>query len=128
MRDVRHDWKTDIELRLCGAASCGVSYLAIRSLMALHLSESQMSQSALPFFLAGIGFLCASAGAAVLVLGHHIFDQVEISERWRTKPSAKPLTTQGMNPEDAKALGGSHPSRVVINQDNKRVSDFLGRA
>lgn len=81
MRGWHHDRKVDIGLRLCGVASCGLSYLAIHSLMTLRLADGQLPQGALTFFLAAFGFLCASGGAMLLSVGHHIFDQIEISKR-----------------------------------------------
>ena len=38
------------------------------------------------FATAALGFLCFSAGGALTTLGEHIFDQVEISERWARRP------------------------------------------
>ncbi len=84
MRKWHHDWKMDIALRLCGSLSCGISYLAINALLALRIANGQLPDGALPFILAAAGFLCASAGSVLLALGHHIFDEVEISPRWRT--------------------------------------------
>lgn len=84
MRNWHHDWKTDITLRLCGAVSCGISYLAIDALLASRLADGTLPDGALPFILAAAGFLCASVGSALLALGHHIFDEIQISRRWRT--------------------------------------------
>jgi len=112
MGDWHHDWKTDIGLRLCGLTSCGVSYLAICGLMALRLPDDQLPLTALPFLLAAIGFLCASAGVGLLVIGHHIFDKVEISQRWwATLP---PTTRPGIG-ADFKADDASHFSRSVTD-------------
>ncbi|NIJ64257.1 hypothetical protein FHR20_001188 [Sphingomonas leidyi] len=127
MDDWHHDWKTDIGLRLCGATSCGISYLAIHSLMALRFADGHLPQGALPFFLAAVGFLCASGGAVLLGLGHHIFDQVEISERWRTKPRAESHSAKLMGKADPKGPDDEHSSRFVINQDNTRVFDLVRR-
>lgn len=41
-----------------------------------------MEPGVLEFLLAAVGFLASSAGATMLLLGGHIFDQVRISERW----------------------------------------------
>ena len=38
------------------------------------------------FAAAALGFLCFSVGAALTAIGEHIFDQVEISERWARRP------------------------------------------
>ena len=128
MDDWHHDWKADIGLRLCGATSCGLSYLAIHSLVALRLTDGQLPHGALPFFLAAVGFLCASAGAVLLSLGHHIFDQVEISARWRTKPPAETLATKAISVAVSKGPDDGQPSRFVTNQDNTRAFDLIRRA
>lgn len=83
MRNWHHDWKTNIALRLWGAVSCGISCLAIGALIALHFANGQLPDGALSFILTAIGFLCASAGLVLLVLGYHIFDEVEISPLWQ---------------------------------------------
>jgi hypothetical protein len=75
----------DIALRLCGAALCGLSYLSTHVLVGLGLAEPGM----LAFALAGTAFLSASLGATLLALGDHIFDEVEIAERWRTRLPAE---------------------------------------
>lgn len=38
--------------------------------------------SLIEFGAAAVGFLCLSAGAILTTLGEHVFDRVEISERW----------------------------------------------
>lgn len=95
MHSWKQDWRTDIGLRLSGMGSCGVSFLMIDALMGLRLPDGQMPQDVLTFALAAAGFLCASAGTVLLSQGRHIFDEVEISQRWRltqstagNKPSA----------------------------------------
>lgn len=127
MRDWHNNWKTDIGLRLCGLTSCGVSYLAIRMLMALRLPDSQLPQTALPFLFAAIGFLCASTGAGLLFLGHHIFDQVEISQRWWiTFPPGDDIMRSDIK-ADFKADEASQSSRSVSNQDTTRAFDSIPR-
>ncbi len=34
------------------------------------------------YLLSLVAFACASAGAALLVEGHHLFDHIRVSERW----------------------------------------------
>ncbi|WP_332819680.1 hypothetical protein [Sphingopyxis sp.] len=84
MRDWYHDRRTDIGLRLGGAALCGLAWLAFRELAALHLSRIHADPGAGALLLAAAGFLCASLGAVLITQGRHIFDSVEVSERWRT--------------------------------------------
>jgi len=90
MHSWKRDWRTDLGLRLFGIASCGVSCLAINTLTRLRLPDGHIPPDILAFALAAAGFLCASAGAVLLFLGRHIFDEVEISPRWRlTQPIEK---------------------------------------
>ena len=42
-----------------------------------------MANGVLALLLAMIGFLCASAGAMLVIVGGHIHDRVAISARWR---------------------------------------------
>ena len=75
---------TDIGLRTIGILLCVVAYLAISHLIALRPPPPEQATGAESFVLAAVGFLCASVGSAVTCLGNHLFDQVEISARWRT--------------------------------------------
>lgn len=128
MRKWHHDWKTDIALRLCGALSCGISYLAINALLALRLANGQLPDGALPFILAAAGFLCASAGSALFALGHHIFDEVEISRRWRTSAIIDDDVAMADTLICVEARGDPQTHHSTINQDNTRAVDFLRRA
>lgn len=74
----------DIALRAVGVLLCVVAYLATTHLIALQAPLPDQTVGAESFVLAIIGFLCASGGSAMLCLGHHLFDQVEISARWGT--------------------------------------------
>ena len=89
MQDWHHRRSTDVGLRLGGAMLCGISWLAIRTFVHIRLATLPASPGLLAFALATLGFICASAGSALLTIGHHIFDEVEVSERWRSRPAAK---------------------------------------
>ena len=78
--DWHHSRTTDLSLRLSGAALCGLAWLAIRTLLQQRLS---LGMGPAAFALAGVGFLGASIGAMLLMIGHHIFDDVETSAQWR---------------------------------------------
>lgn len=82
------DRRTDIGLRLIGAALWGLGWLAARQLAALHLTQSHADPDMWAASLAAAAFLCASLGAVLVSQGRHIFDRVEISERWRVIPSS----------------------------------------
>ena len=86
MQGWHHRRTTDLGLRLGGVALCGVAWLAIRTLLHMRLAPWSASPGLLALGLAALGFVGASAGAALLSIGHHIFDEVVIGERWRTRP------------------------------------------
>lgn len=105
MRDWHQNWRTDIGLRLSGVALWGLSWLATRKLILL-LPEPSASPGTGAFALAAAAFLCASLGGILLTLGDHIFDRIEIDERWRALPPPdtwQPEPTRG-GTETAAAL------------------------
>lgn len=128
MQNRYHDWKTDIAVRLCGALSGGISYLAISTLMALRLADGKLPDSALPFILATAALLCASVGSMLLALGHHIFDEVEINRRWHTPPIANDDFAMADDVIRFEARGEQQTPQSTINQDNARAIDFPRRA
>ncbi len=69
---------TDLSLRASGILSLTIAATAIHTVVRLHPPTG-----ALAVLLAAIGFLCASAGAMLVVVGHHINDRVQVSARWR---------------------------------------------
>ncbi len=70
--------RTDLSLRASGLLSLAIAFTATYTLARL-----QLQTGALAFLLATIGFVCASAGAMLLVVGGHIHDPVRISARWQ---------------------------------------------
>ncbi len=70
--------RTDLSLRAGGVLSLAIAVIAIHTLARLHPQTG-----ALAFLLATIGFLCASGGAMLVIVGHHIHDGVKVSARWR---------------------------------------------
>ncbi len=119
------DWKTDIALRAGGAASCGISYLAIWALVGLRLGDGQLPDGVLPFVLAAAGFLCVSVGSALLALGHHIFDEVEISQRWQSASIVDDHAALTDTVVRFDAQGEGHVPYFKINQGNVREVDSL---
>lgn len=73
----------DAALRLSGAALCALSYITFVRLVAWGHVAAKGASLVTPLGLGTIGFLSASAGAAMLLLGRHLFDEVEVSSRWR---------------------------------------------
>lgn len=95
MRDRHHNWRTDIGLRLGGATLCGLAWFLIRTLLGLHLPQNPAALGAGALALAAGGFLCASLGLALLTLGHHLFDTIEVGERWRATPRTDERASPG---------------------------------
>lgn len=73
----------DAGLRLAGAVLCALSCTAFDRLIALTHAAAGGAGTVTTLGLGTIGFLSASAGAAMLLLGRHLFDEVEVSSRWR---------------------------------------------
>lgn len=73
--------RADIGLRALGSGLCGISGAAAQRLGALSFPPH--APSLLAIMLATLAFVCASAGGALLLCGAHLFDQVEVSARWR---------------------------------------------
>lgn len=72
----------DIGIRVLGLLLLIIAYFAISSLIALQPPVPEQTVRTASFILAAVGFLFASAGSAMTILGNHLFDQVEISARW----------------------------------------------
>ncbi|KQM47216.1 hypothetical protein ASE69_14410 [Sphingomonas sp. Leaf208] len=70
--------RTDLSLRASGVLSLAIAVIAIHTLARLHPATDPLA-----FLLAMTGFVCASAGAMLVVVGGHIYDPVRISARWR---------------------------------------------
>ena len=77
MTDARR-LRTDLSLRVSGILLLAIAVIAIQTLTRLHPATG-----ALAFLLAMIGFVCASVGAMLVVVGGHIHDPVRISARWQ---------------------------------------------
>ncbi len=70
----------------------GVALLCVAALIARHLfavADPAAKTAPLVYLLALIGMTSASAGSAMAVLGRHLFDQVELSERWTIHNAAR---------------------------------------
>jgi hypothetical protein len=56
----------------------------------------------LPFVLSVVGFLFGSIGAALVVLGHHLCDEVEIGNPSGTKPKSESCSAWGGSDQHAR--------------------------
>jgi len=98
--------RADLGLRASGLLLCGIAYTALSRLCAMPLAPDTVG--ALACALAAIGLLAASAGSAMAALGHHLFDQIALSERWqpRLQDVIRPIET-------AKAIDMTDPARLA---------------
>ena len=112
-------------LLLLGAYTAGKHLLAIG---AGHHGD----QPPLVYCLALVTFLCGSSGSALVVNGHHLFDKIEISERWRRRPPAVPEMMPVAPPDEqletadieALILGAAIPSPDTM-RERRRDSRVL---
>lgn len=80
--DRRHGRQTDIGLRGLGLIAIAIAVLAIDALVGLQAAAGRTPLDGGTYALAAIGFAGGSFGGALLVLGHHLFDEVSVSRRW----------------------------------------------
>lgn len=76
--------RADFGLRALGSGLCVTAWLAVQRLVSLHVEPQ--SAGLFAYALAFAGFICASAGSAMTILGAHLFDEVEVSARWQYRP------------------------------------------
>ena len=121
MQHWHHDRRVDIGLRAGGILLCGLSCLSVRGLIALHLPQAHDEPGVEAFAFAAAAFLCGSLGAVLLTLGRHIFDKVEISQRWATEyllPTAPPSGPEAIQHVAQPAF---YPS---FNREHQRAFSF----
>lgn len=74
----------DLGLRVTGLGSLSIARLSWHALRGLAGAGGFHHAPPLAAFaLALLVFLASSVGAALLALGHHLFDRVEVASRWR---------------------------------------------
>ena len=71
----------DVALRVAGLILCWAAYAIFGRLMALPVAFRASGVAA--YALALAGFVGASAGSALALYGKHLFDEIEVSARWR---------------------------------------------
>jgi hypothetical protein len=82
MFDSRRKLLRNLVIRFAGLALLIGSWLLIRWLFHADNLRHHQDPTALQFGTALLGFFCFSAGTLLTALGDHIFDEVQISERW----------------------------------------------
>ena len=90
----------DISLRVAGVLLLIMFLLLYRRLVdSVGLRHSQ-DVSLAEYLAAAGGFMCFSVGSALLMLGEHILDQVEVSSRWiQGGPISPPKLARGSLPK-----------------------------
>ena len=76
-------WRTrraDRGLRLLGLVLLAVAGGALRWLWALHVPHE--AAGLLAYGLGAVAYVGTSSGAALVILGRHLFDEVAVSARW----------------------------------------------
>jgi hypothetical protein len=88
----------DLALRLAGMLLLGLAVVVGRHLFDAPDVAAKIRPSA---YLLGLVFMTSvSSGAALAVLGHHLFDQVELPSRW---------TIHDPEPKSSEKLGQRDP-------------------
>jgi len=90
----RPDWHErpliKIALRLAGLVLLGCAWWAGSTLLRKY--GGMREHPPLEYLLAVVAVVCAVAGAALTIMGHHLFDQVEVAARWgRSSLRIEPL-------------------------------------
>lgn len=76
-------WKASIGLRAVGMALCSLAWAAIARLA----SYPPTAPGLIPYLLAGLGVISASAGGALAFLGPRLFTPVRVSAPWHRYPA-----------------------------------------
>ena len=76
-------WKADLGIRAGGLLACGIAWAAIDALVRIGVPRPPACPDIAALALAVAGFLCGCAGAAMIAIGGHVFDPVQLSARWR---------------------------------------------
>ena len=78
--------KADIGLRIGGLLLLALGACAIKLLYAQVHALPAHEASLLEMVIGALGFLGLSVGGVLATLGRHIYDPVQISERWSEPP------------------------------------------
>ena len=76
--------RADFGLRVSGLLLCGIAYAAIARLFAMHAPPQTVN--ALAYALATAGFLCAGTGGSLVMLGHQLFEEIEVGKHRKPEP------------------------------------------
>lgn len=116
-------WKADYGLRAAGVVLCALAYAAIARLCALHPPVPPATAGIAAYALAASGFLCASVGGALTTHGSHVFDEIEVSPRWRHGAGAAPTRDEDRHPI-APAQSGARIESVMQRSAGPRAASI----
>jgi hypothetical protein len=102
----------DLALRAAGLLFLVVAFMALRHMIALVHLRSPHEASLGEMAFAAAGFLGLSAGSTLATLGAHIFDEVEISERWMRLPG-HPFTQLPAADDEPNVARNDNPARAA---------------
>ena len=100
-------WKHDAVLRIAGMLLVATCWLLMRWLVHSANLRAHRDPALLELAAAAAGFLCVSTGSALTTLGAHVFDEVEVSERWVRRRYVRP-------PRDG---GEACPAAIAVLSD-----------
>lgn len=72
-------------IRAVGLMMIALAYWSGAELRHRAVTDAMLDADALAYLLAGVIVVFGSLGVACAALGHHLFDRVEIAERWRRR-------------------------------------------
>jgi len=84
----------DLILRLGGMLLLGFAWLLGIWMASLVESHAPHDATPLEMIIGMAMFAAGSLGAAALILGKHIFDKVQVSERWAIRPEMLPRSSR----------------------------------
>ncbi|PZU59098.1 MAG: hypothetical protein DI547_07640 [Sphingobium sp.] len=90
MTDCNHRGGIDLALRAGGAALVGTGWLIGRRLEGIMPPDVATRVTFLDMLLAAAMFASLSLGFAMLLLGGHLLDKVQVSERWAARRGHRP--------------------------------------
>ena len=79
------DMFTDLLIRATGILGVVAATAMFAWLYRLIHAAPATDPSFGEYLLAALAFLASSVGSAILVLGRHVYDRIELSERWRRR-------------------------------------------
>ena len=113
-------------LRVVGALLLLSCWLLFRWLFKVADPGHRNDPGMLEFAAAWAGFICFSLGCALVFLGEHIFDEVEIAERWRRRPADRAIPS-GFRRKELLAKFDISSTKISPHPIDESTSGVFGR-